>query len=142
MLVPVEARCTFESGFCGWQNTSEEMSLTWKLNKGDRQKFTGPKWDNTFRNRTGNRLKKIKVNMIFLPNINLKSCFVLGTYAYVDMSGPSYLGSAARMESVHFHPPPLYCSDPQSKYYNSCYVSIYNTFIFNEVIFMYGLFYN
>lgn len=51
--VPPEARCTFESGFCGWQNTSEEMMLTWKLNKGDRQKFTGPKWDNTFQNRSG-----------------------------------------------------------------------------------------
>lgn len=55
MLVPVEARCTFETGFCGWQNTSEEMSLTWKLHKGDRQKFTGPKCDNTYKNRTGNK---------------------------------------------------------------------------------------
>lgn len=55
VLVPTEARCTFESGFCGWQNTSEEMSLTWKLYKGDRQKFTGPKWDNTYQNRTGKR---------------------------------------------------------------------------------------
>jgi len=54
VLVPTEARCTFESGFCGWRNTSGEMSLTWKLYKGDRHKFTGPKWDNTFRNRTGN----------------------------------------------------------------------------------------
>lgn len=56
VLVPAEARCTFESGFCGWQNTSEEMTLTWKLNKGDRQKFTGPKWDNTYQNRSGNAL--------------------------------------------------------------------------------------
>ncbi|KAE9536919.1 hypothetical protein AGLY_006726, partial [Aphis glycines] len=99
-LVPTEARCTFESGFCGWRNASGEMSLTWKLYKGDRHKFTGPKWDNTFRNRTG-------------------------TYAYVDMSGSSYLGATARMDSIHFHPPPTYCSDTESKYYNSCYVSIH-----------------
>ncbi|XP_050527207.1 tyrosine-protein kinase receptor-like [Daktulosphaira vitifoliae] len=100
LKVPPEARCTFESGFCGWQNTSEEMMLTWKLNKGDRQKFTGPKWDNTYQNRSG-------------------------TYAYVDMSGPTHLGSAARMESVHFHPPPPFISDPESKYYNSCYISFF-----------------
>ncbi|XP_025192296.1 ALK tyrosine kinase receptor-like isoform X2 [Melanaphis sacchari] len=99
-LVPAEARCTFESGFCGWRNTSGEMSLTWKLYKGDRHKFTGPKWDNTFRNRTG-------------------------TYAYVDMSGSSYLGATARMDSIHFHPPPTYCSDTESKYYNSCYISFF-----------------
>jgi len=73
VLVPTEARCTFESGFCGWRNTSGEMSLTWKLYKGDRHKFTGPKWDNTFRNRTGNvttrfgRQTKININNIFSP---------------------------------------------------------------------------
>ncbi|KAL4127260.1 hypothetical protein QTP88_011439 [Uroleucon formosanum] len=83
------------------------MSLTWKLYKGDRHKFTGPKWDNTFRNRTGNMDTRIG-----------------RTYAYVDMSGSSYLGATARMDSIHFHPPPTYCSDTQSKYYNSCYVSI------------------
>ncbi|XP_050426861.1 tyrosine-protein kinase receptor-like [Adelges cooleyi] len=100
LRVPLESRCTFESGFCGWQNSSEEMMLSWKLNKGDRQKFTGPKWDNTYQNRSG-------------------------TYAYVDMSGPAHLGSAARMESAHFHPPPPYCSNPESKYYNSCYISFF-----------------
>lgn len=123
MLVPTEARCTFESGFCGWQNTSEEMSLTWKLYKGDRQKFTGPKWDNTFQNRTGNTSNMKQKGKHYFSYIWKKKLF-LGTYAYVDMSGPSYLGSAARMESVHFHPPPPFCSNPESKYYNSCYVSL------------------
>lgn len=151
VLVPTEARCTFESGFCGWRNTSGEMSLTWKLYKGDRHKFTGPKWDNTFRNRTGNvttrfgRQTKININNIFSPLFffllhpvfvicvrgfflpKIYSVFLFyfaGTYAYVDMSGSSYLGATARMDSIHFHPPPTYCSDTQSKYYNSCYVSI------------------
>ncbi|VVC36872.1 Hypothetical protein CINCED_3A007654 [Cinara cedri] len=99
-LVPDGSRCTFESGFCGWQNSSEEMSLLWRLYQGDRKKFTGPRVDNTYRNKSG-------------------------TFAYVDMSGPAYLGSAARMESVHFHPPPPCSSDPESKYYNSCYISFF-----------------
>lgn len=79
VLVPTEARCTFESGFCGWRNTSGEMSLTWKLYKGDRHKFTGPKWDNTFRNRTGNTIlfgnqTKNNINNIFFYTFTSGFC--------------------------------------------------------------------
>lgn len=85
VLVPTEARCTFESGFCGWQNTSEEMSLTWKLYKGDRQKFTGPKWDNTYQNRTGKR-RRFQAHRNFLV-FGFKTFSFFPVHRYVRLCG-------------------------------------------------------
>ena len=91
------ARCDFEQGWCGWNNTLRD-DLDWTRHNGSTPTTqTGPSVDHTFKNSTG-------------------------MYVYVDMSETSLMGNAAVLQSPRFPPPPQYHSNPLSPYFNSCSV--------------------
>jgi hypothetical protein len=51
--IPVNARCNFQNGWCGWKNVSGRP-LSWILNSGPTpSERTGPSFDHTYRNKTG-----------------------------------------------------------------------------------------
>ncbi|XP_076236265.1 anaplastic lymphoma kinase isoform X2 [Calliopsis andreniformis] len=98
--IPENARCNFESGWCGWRNVPGRP-LNWTLHRGPTPSDkTGPSYDHTYRNASG-------------------------TYAYVNMSKRVDYGSRGTIESPLYNPTPPYSSDPESPYYKSCQVRFF-----------------
>lgn len=100
-LMPYGSRCTFEEDdWCGWTNTDDKNVLKWSRHNGSTPtNFTGPNFDHTFMNSTGNYLY---VNML-----NEKSSFA----------------SQAVLQSIIFNPPPSVHGNASSRYFNTCAVS-------------------
>ncbi|XP_017880511.1 ALK tyrosine kinase receptor isoform X2 [Ceratina calcarata] len=98
--VPVEARCNFEDGWCGWRNLSGRP-MNWTLHRGATpSEKTGPSYDHTYRNASG-------------------------TYAYVNMLQRGKYGSRATIESPVYNPTPPYNGDTKSGYHQSCQVRFF-----------------
>ncbi|XP_072157406.1 leukocyte tyrosine kinase receptor isoform X2 [Bemisia tabaci] len=98
---PSFARCSFESGWCGWHATPHGQ-LSWRNNSGPTPtQHTGPSVDHTYKNSSG-------------------------VYLYVDMSNQdNILGAKANLDSPVFNPPPFYHINASSLHYNSCHITFY-----------------
>ncbi|XP_059480831.1 tyrosine-protein kinase receptor-like [Neocloeon triangulifer] len=95
--LPVNSRCNFESGLCGWRNVGNK-ELNWTRHSGKTPtNLTGPSVDHTYNNSSGN-------------------------YLFVDMSKVKHLGATAILESDVFRAPPKYHSNIHSPYFNSCQI--------------------
>lgn len=99
--MPYGARCSFEENWCGWYNVDAEP-LQWQRHNGSTPtNYTGPNFDHTYMNTTGN-------------------------YIYVNMlKEDAKFSSRATLNSVIFNPPPRVHGNLTSKYYNSCAVSTF-----------------
>ncbi|XP_030763017.1 ALK tyrosine kinase receptor isoform X2 [Sitophilus oryzae] len=98
-LMPYGSRCTFEEDWCGWTNADTNI-LKWTRHNGSTPKnFTGPNFDHTYMNSTGN-------------------------YLYVDMLKEQF-ASQAVLKSVVFNPPPNVHGNSSSKYFNTCAIRFY-----------------
>ncbi|XP_050297012.1 tyrosine-protein kinase receptor isoform X2 [Anthonomus grandis grandis] len=102
-MMPYGSRCTFEEDdWCGWANADDKNVLKWSRHNGSTpNNFTGPHYDHTFLNSSGNYLY---VNML-----NEKSSFA----------------SQAVLRSVIFNPPPKVHGNSSSRYFNSCAIRFY-----------------
>lgn len=105
--MPFGARCDFENGWCGWQNSGKAI-MDWQRHSGATPtEKTGPDSDHTHAaNQTGHYMY---VNMNQHSNDTEKKQMV--TFA-----------SYAVMNSVIFNPPPSVHSNSSSPYRNSCMV--------------------
>lgn len=99
--MPYGARCTFEDDWCGWQNI-DIKTLEWARHNGSTPtNFTGPNYDHTYMNTTGN-------------------------YLYVSMLKKNAdFAATAVLRSVDFNPPPRVHGNISSRFYNSCAVSVF-----------------
>ncbi|KAF7281667.1 hypothetical protein GWI33_004443 [Rhynchophorus ferrugineus] len=98
-LMPYGSRCTFEDDWCGWTNADTNI-LQWTRRNGSTPKnFTGPNFDHTYMNSTGN-------------------------YLYVDMLKEQF-ASQAVLKSIIFNPPPSVHGNISSKYFNTCAIRFY-----------------
>ncbi|XP_018579561.1 ALK tyrosine kinase receptor isoform X2 [Anoplophora glabripennis] len=100
-LMPYGSRCTFEDDWCGWQNI-DIKTLEWTRHNGSTPtNFTGPNYDHTYMNTTGN-------------------------YLYVSMLKKNAdFASTAVLRSVDFNPPPRVHGNTSSRFYNSCAIRFY-----------------
>ncbi|KAK6622943.1 hypothetical protein RUM43_008795 [Polyplax serrata] len=101
--IPKFARCTFEDGWCGWENApTTAINWTRHMGAGYTKRYTGPAFDHTYQNESGK-------------------------FLYVNMSTirSTKLGSSAILESSLINPPPRYHARPNSTYYKSCFVRFF-----------------
>lgn len=98
--MPSGARCNFEEDWCGWQNMDIKF-LEWARHNGSTPtNCTGPSFDNTYKNSTGN-------------------------YLYVNMlKENAQFATTATVRTVDFNPPPRVHGNTSSRYFNSCTVSL------------------
>nr|ALV82496.1 Alk [Leptinotarsa decemlineata] len=96
--MPFGSRCNFEEDWCGWQNTDIKV-IEWARHNGSTPtNFTGPNFDHTYKNTTGN-------------------------YLYVNMlKENAKFATAAILRSVDFNPPPKVHGNSSSRFFNSCAV--------------------
>ncbi|XP_018396574.1 PREDICTED: ALK tyrosine kinase receptor [Cyphomyrmex costatus] len=101
--IPMNARCNFEDGWCGWTNVPGRP-LNWTLHRGPTPtERTGPSYDHTYHNETG-------------------------TYAFVNMASKYtqiLYGSRGTITSSLYNPTPPYSSNPKSPYYRSCQIRFF-----------------
>ncbi|CAG9816232.1 unnamed protein product [Phaedon cochleariae] len=99
--MPYGSRCSFEEDWCGWENV-DVKSLEWARHNGSTPtNFTGPSFDHTFKNGSGN-------------------------YLYVNMlKENAKFATAATLRSVDFNPPPRVHGNFSSRFYNSCAIRFY-----------------
>lgn len=98
--MPYGARCTFEDDdWCGWSNPNPSDILQWARNNGSTpSNYTGPHFDHTYMNTTGN-------------------------YLFVHMNTEkATFASTAVLQSIIFNPPPRVHGNISSSYYNTCSV--------------------
>nr|XP_023027843.1 ALK tyrosine kinase receptor isoform X2 [Leptinotarsa decemlineata] len=99
--MPFGSRCNFEEDWCGWQNTDIKV-IEWARHNGSTPtNFTGPNFDHTYKNTTGN-------------------------YLYVNMlKENAKFATAAILRSVDFNPPPKVHGNSSSRFFNSCAIRFY-----------------
>ncbi|CAH0545803.1 unnamed protein product [Brassicogethes aeneus] len=99
--MPFGSRCNFEQDWCGWHNTDVKI-LEWTRHNGSTPtNFTGPNFDHTYQNASGN-------------------------YLYVNMlKERATMASRAILKSMVFNPPPRVHGNSSSGYYNSCTIRMY-----------------
>ena len=52
--IPKFARCTFEDGWCGWENApTTAINWTRHMGAGYTKRYTGPAFDHTYQNESG-----------------------------------------------------------------------------------------
>lgn len=124
--IPSIGRCDFQDGWCGWSN-SPLSALNWTRQSGlgHIPRITGPAFDHTFKNKSGEEANLPR--FFFMRSENLTCVFLrTGVYLYVNMSAAaSSLGMSAILESTVINPPPRYHARPNSTYYKSCFVRFF-----------------
>ena len=121
--IPFGGRCSFESGWCGWQNSGKAMML-WDRHFGPTPTDkTGPDHDHTI-------------------GIPLNKSIPQGHYMYVNMNQHANspdtrnsFASNAVMNSVVFNPPPSVNNNFSSPHVNSCMVNQFAIQFLNNILY-------
>ncbi|XP_033627118.1 ALK tyrosine kinase receptor-like [Asterias rubens] len=96
-VIPFGGACSFEDGWCAWQNVLQQDHFDWTRNNGSTPTSkTGPSIDHTLGNDRGH-------------------------YVYTEVSGAES-GHTAFLRSVWFQPPPAETYDRTSQHYETCKV--------------------
>ncbi len=96
-IIPFGGACSFEDGWCDWQNVLQQDQIDWTRNNGSTPTSnTGPSVDHTLGTDRGH-------------------------FVYTEASGAE-LGQTAFLRSVWFQPPPAETYDRTSPHYETCKV--------------------